>query len=125
MLGLAFDAGRRQGLLLAVALALEFLFLAVSVASAFKKNSPSWLILAATLGIAALVPIGALGAYPISSAPKFIQTAAYAFGLIALLYLVVEELLVEAHEKPEAPWVTALFFVGFIALIVLNELMSA
>ncbi len=47
-----------------------------------------------------------------------------AFGLIALLYLVTEELLVEAHQTPDRPWVTAMFFVGFLAILVLEELMS-
>lgn len=33
----------------------------------------------------------------------------FAFSLVALLYLVVEELLVEAHEGPEGPLITAMF----------------
>jgi len=32
---------------------------------------------------------------------------------MALLYLVTEELLVEAHERPDGPPVSAVFFVGF------------
>jgi zinc transporter ZupT len=39
-------------------------------------------------------------------------------GGAALLYLVTEELLVEAHEEPETPLLTAMFFVGFVALLV-------
>ena len=45
----------------------------------------------------------------------------FAFGLIALLYLVTEELLVEAHEAPEGPIVTSMFFIGFLALLMLEE----
>jgi ZIP family zinc transporter len=41
--------------------------------------------------------------------------------LIALLYLVTEELLVEAHEVPDRPWVTATFFAGFLVLLLLEE----
>ncbi len=48
-------------------------------------------------------------------------TGFFAFGLVALLYLVTEELLVEAHEKPEAPFATAVFFAGFFLLILLHE----
>ena len=44
------------------------------------------------------------------------------FGLVALLYLVTEELLVEAHEVPEIPMTTAAFFVGFLALLVIEML---
>jgi ZIP family zinc transporter len=47
----------------------------------------------------------------------------FAFGLMALLYLVTEELLAEAHEVPDKPWITAMFFFGFLLLIVLDELM--
>lgn len=43
-----------------------------------------------------------------------------AFGAAALLYLVTEELLVEAHEGQETPLLTALFFIGFLAIPVLE-----
>jgi ZIP family zinc transporter len=44
-----------------------------------------------------------------------------AFGLIALLYLVTEELLVEAHEQPDSPLITAMSFVGLLALLMIEE----
>jgi ZIP family zinc transporter len=44
------------------------------------------------------------------------------FGLMALLYLVTEELLVEAHEKPDSPLISAFFFIGFLALLALEEI---
>lgn len=31
-----------------------------------------------------------------------------------IIYLVVEELLREAHEQKEKPWIAATFFAGFI-----------
>jgi ZIP family zinc transporter len=46
--------------------------------------------------------------------------ATLAFGLAALLYLVTEELLVEAHEVPETSAQTAMFFVGFILLLTIE-----
>ncbi|CAM3720132.1 hypothetical protein [Deinococcus frigens] len=45
------------------------------------------------------------------------------FGAAALLFLVTEELLVEAHEVKETPWITSAFFLGFIALYLI-ELLS-
>ncbi|MEI2715006.1 MAG: hypothetical protein V9G04_17370 [Nocardioides sp.] len=42
-----------------------------------------------------------------------------AFGAAALLYLVVEELLVEAHEEQETVWLGASFFAGFLVIYVL------
>ena len=38
----------------------------------------------------------------------------------ALLYLVTEELLVEAHEEPETPVLTGTFFLGFVVLLVIE-----
>ena len=42
------------------------------------------------------------------------------FGLAALLFLVTEELLVEAHEAAETPALTAAFFVGFLLFLILG-----
>jgi zinc transporter, ZIP family len=120
-LGLGFVAGQHQGLLLAIALAVEFLFLALSIASVFEKGVSRLLVLGITMGVSAMVPIGSLLAGPISNTSPSFQTAAYAFGLIALLYLALEELTIEAHATEDTPMVTTMFFVGFIALTVLNE----
>ena len=48
--------------------------------------------------------------------------ALLAFGVAALLYLVTEELLVEAHEGKETPAQAAMFFLGFILLFVIDML---
>ena len=42
------------------------------------------------------------------------------FGAAALLYLVTAELLREAHEERESPTATAMFFVGFLAFLVVG-----
>lgn len=41
------------------------------------------------------------------------------FGVASLLYLVTEELLVEAHEEPDTPLIAATFFVGFLLPLVM------
>ncbi|MEJ5200907.1 MAG: hypothetical protein WHV66_01625 [Anaerolineales bacterium] len=46
-----------------------------------------------------------------------------AFGAAALHFLVTEELLTEAHEVAENPLLTSAFFVGFLAVFLL-ELLS-
>lgn len=81
-------------------------------------------IIAITAAIAVLLPIGALAAVPIAAMSPPVVKGFFAFGLIALLYLVTEELLVEAHEVPDCPWVTALFFVGFLLLFLLEEVIA-
>ncbi len=44
------------------------------------------------------------------------------FGVAALLYLVTEELLAEAHEVEDTPFVTAMFFLGFLLPLLLKSL---
>lgn len=67
-----------------------------------------------------LLPIGALLGLPISTLSAPVVTGFFAFGLVALLYLVTEELLVEAHETVDRPWVTAMFFAGFLLILLLE-----
>ena len=43
-----------------------------------------------------------------------------AFGAAALLYLVSEELLVKAGKVPQTPVSTTMFFVGFLAIFLLD-----
>jgi ZIP family zinc transporter len=45
---------------------------------------------------------------------------ALSFGLSVLLFLVVEELLVEAHSVPETPLITSSFFAGFLLFLMLG-----
>lgn len=123
VLGLGFNASQRQGTLLALALAVEFLFLGLSIAGTFGKGSRHWTVIGTTTGVSFAVPLGVLIAQPIGGLPQTWQAVAFAFGLIALLYLVTEELLTEAHERPETAWGAAAFFVGFLAMAVISELM--
>lgn len=125
VLGLGFNAGRQQGMLLAIALAIEFLFLGLSITGALGKQTSWWIVIGSAIGVSLCVPLGALIALPVARLPRVWQTVAFAFGLIALLYLVTEELLTEAHERPETAWGTAAFFVGFLALTVMSEMMAS
>lgn len=118
VLGIGFVAAARTGLLLTIALTLEVLFLGVTVAIALSEDAKSRLkVVAAVGGIGLLLPLGSLLGGLASGLPHSVITGLFAFGLIALLYLVTEELLVEAHERPEGPIVTSMFFIGFLALL--------
>ncbi len=122
VLGIAFAAGVKAGLLLTFALTVEILFLGLTVASELGETVQSrFKIIGITAALVLLLPAGALLAVPVAALPAHVLTGFFAFGLIALLYLVTEELLVEAHETPDRPWVTAMFFVGFLLLLVLEE----
>lgn len=125
LIGIGFAAGQRQGVLLTIALTLEVLFLGVSSAAALGGAAGSKMrIIAVSAGFAALLLMGAgVGAAFLSGASPVFIDALMSFGLAALLYLVMEELMVEAHEVPETPLLTSMFFVGFLALLVVEVLL--
>ncbi|KMO25740.1 transporter, partial [Methylobacterium variabile] len=125
VLGIAFAAGAKAGLLLTVALTIEVLFLGLTVANELGEGGTSKTrVVGLTAALAVLLPLGALLGGPVAALPAAIRGAFLAFGLIALLYLVTEELLVEAHETEDRPWVTAMFFAGFLLLLLLDEMVG-
>ena len=125
VLGLAFVAGGKAGLLLTIALTLEVLFLGLTVTTELGETIKSKArIIAITMGIALLLPIGAAIATPVATFPPVVITGFLSFGLMALLYLVTEELLVEAHEKPDTPLISAMFFIGFLGLLQIEEFLG-
>ncbi|MFZ2236095.1 MAG: transporter [Dokdonella sp.] len=122
VLGIGFTAGARQGLLLTIALTIEVLFLGLTLTGAFiEKIASRWQAASLTAAIGLALPLGAAAGGPVGSLSVPLLTGFYAFGLIALLYLVTEELLVEAHEQPDTPLISAMFFVGFMLLLLLEE----
>lgn len=121
LVGLGSRLGSNQGVVLTIALTLEILFLALSVSTRLAAGGASRFT-------AALVPsflglgtaIGAIGgAALLGGASQQVLAGVLAFGAAALLYLVTEELLVEAHETTDSPLLAGLFFLGFIALYAL------
>ncbi len=122
VLGLAFIAGAKAGMLLTIALTLEVLFLGLSVTTELAEGMRSKLrVLAIVAGLALMLPLGALAAIPVAALPPAVIAGFLSFGLMALLYLVTEELLVEAHAKPDTPLISAMFFVGFLVLLLIEE----
>lgn len=123
VLGAAATAGERAGALLAVALTLEVLFLGLSLAPELAEKFRSrGKVLAVVGAVVLLLPLGGATGGLITALPRFWQDCFLAFALVALLYLVVEELLAEAHQQPDTPLATALFFVGFLGLLILDGL---
>ncbi len=125
VLGLAFVAGGKAGVLLTIALTLEVLFLGLTVTTELGETIKSKArIIAITMGIALLLPIGAAIATPVATFPPVVIAGFLSFGLMALLYLVTEELLVEAHEKPDTPLISVMFFIGFLGLLLIEEFLG-
>lgn len=123
LIGLGYLAGERQGWLLAAALTLEILFLALTVAGRLRaRGTGTATAVAVTSGLCLAVPAGAVLGVSLfagmASGPGF--AAVLAFACAALLYLVTEELLAEAHEAtPDDAWLAGAFFAGFLAVLLL------
>ena len=114
-----FSTTKQLGSLLAVALAIELFFLTLSVGTEFhKKKSQFWQGLAATTGVALMLPVGAAAAFfGLAGASPATVAIFLSFGAAALIYLVAEELLVEAIEAEKSLFSTTMLFAGFFIVL--------
>jgi ZIP family zinc transporter len=120
LIGIAMTAGLKQGVLLTIALTLELFSLGLAMAVQFGTKRFSVRVLAPT-GIACLMIVGAvLGRTLLADASVHTLAGLLAFGCAALLFLVTEELLIEAHESADTAVTTAMFFVGFLIFLLLG-----
>jgi ZIP family zinc transporter len=123
LIGVTFLDNPDTGIIIAVALAIEVLFLGVAgvvalpqgMSTVKKMSVPTVFGLLLAIG----VTVGVLTLDGVTGAPIALILA---FGSAALLYLVTEELLVKAGKVPETPVSTTLFFVGFLAIFLLDML---
>jgi len=122
LLGVGFAAGNKEGILLSVALALEVFSLGLAITLACSKSRISnkkVLIIIVILGLTFF--IGAvLGITLLAGLSQEMLELVLSFGLAALLFLVTEELLTEAHEEKETPLQTACFFGGFLLFLLIG-----
>lgn len=122
LLGIGFSAGSTEGMLLAFALAIELLSLGMATATELGNNSLSK---QKSIGLICLLAIlffisAVLGATLLHNLSHSAMEIVLSFGLSALLFLVTEELLIEAHEEKETVWHTSAFFGGFLLFLILG-----
>lgn len=123
LIAVAFFSGEKTGRLMALALILEVGFLALSLSTDFmQKKATLYFRSCVFLGLSILIPFGTGSGILILNhlSPAFI-TEALSFGAAALLYLVTEELLVEAHETKDTPLITSSFFLGFLVIFLFKD----
>jgi ZIP family zinc transporter len=122
LLGIGFAAGAKQGILLTIALTLELLFLGLAAATALgAAGIARRKAIGVVVGLAVILLAGAaVGSFLFGGLSGAPFEAVLSFGVAALLYLVTEELLVEAHEIPETAPITAAFFAGFLLLLIID-----
>ena len=114
--------GEGQGRTLTIALTLEVLFLGLSLgAELLDRSLPRRIAIGVPVAASLAIGVGAIGgAAVLGGASHATLAAVLAFGAAALLYLVTEELLVEAHDTPDTNWHIIAFFAGFIILFALE-----
>jgi len=113
IIGAGFAAGGETGTILALGLSVELLFLGLALAS---EATAGWriVIISGALG-ATVLTFSLIGNILLSGASHALIGGALAFSAAALLYLVTEELLIEAHEVEDQPISTLVLFGGFLA----------
>lgn len=121
LIGIGFATGLKGGRLLTLALSTEALFIGLSIfASCRQRHFSNTKSFSLTIAPGIILAVMALvGATIMSSLHGGMRQGVLAFGLSALLYLVTEELLVEAHEQPDEPVEVVGFFVGFLLILAL------
>jgi zinc transporter ZupT len=118
LIGLASAVARTSGILMAIATSIEMGFLGYAFACAVVKS----LKCAQAMVVLALPPlvmvfssgVAAWSTDDVEQTPIF--TGLIAFALVALLFLVVQELIVEAHEKEGGDlWYVSMFlYIGLV-----------
>lgn len=110
-------------MLLTIALAVEYLFVGLSLSAALAGAALRRVVAVAPAALSLLTVVGtALGVLALGTASPQLLAGVLAFGAVAFMYLATEELLVEAHEKGETSLGSVGFFVGFLVYLVLSEL---
>lgn len=124
LVGLGFAVGSKEGIILAIALGIEDGFLGLTVGlqlwqAHMRRGKTIWI----SCGLALLTLVGGLvGVTLLDNLPAGLLEAVLAFAVAALLYLVTEELLVEAHEERETSLTTSMFFSGFLVFLIIGLL---
>ena len=123
LIAVGFAAGVKGGMVLLIGLTLETLALGLSTAPTLVGTGLSRgrvVLMMSAGGIAVL--LGAGVGYAIAGLSGSFLAGILGFGVAALLYLVTEELLTEAHEAPDTPLITATFFAGFLLPLIFEAL---
>lgn len=125
LIGIATAAGPSAGPMLALSLCVEMSFLGLTLAAAMADQPARYSNVAALLGPTGIL-LGSVCGGILSAALQHNPTiivALLSFGVAALLFMVAEELLLEAHEKGDHVWwVDLQLYIGFYASVLMGKL---
>jgi len=118
------------GLMMAASLSVEMGFLGITLAVALKGQKHMVSTLSSLVGPSAIIlgaVLGGMLASALSHNPIYL-VALLSFGTSALLYMVAEELLLEAHDDDEDDehvwWVDLQLYVGFYSSIIMGKVLK-
>jgi len=118
IIGAGFATGGDTGPVLAIGLSVELLFLGLALTSDAPGGARIIVISGSLGGVVLAAGVG--GKLLLASASAEVMGATLSFSAAALLYLVTEELLMEAHVVPEKHSSTRLLVGGFLAFWVIQ-----
>jgi len=122
LVGTSSAIGPREATIITIALTIEAFFLSLSATSTLGKNRigrNKEILISGSFALLLLAGIilGRIGTTFLSGS---LLVVLLAFASAALLYLVVEELLFEAHREFDTPLATLLFFIGFLLILLME-----
>lgn len=127
LLGIGIAAGTSLGALLSLSMAIEDLSFGLAIALGFgKARGLRWqkIGVAAALG-AILIVVTIVAALALGGLSSHIVKFLLALSASALIYVVTEQLLVEAHDAKRSALLATTFFVGFLFIMVLGMFTGA
>jgi len=119
------SSGSSAGLIMVISLSVEKITLGSGTTFAMKKAGCSSKMALFVVGLlAASMYVGGFFGVTVVAALKGSQIffSAIAFGVAALLWLVIEELLAESHETKDTTLTPVFFFGGFLIPMVLDKM---
>ena len=123
LLTIGFAAGEKGGFLLLLGLTLETSALGMVIGPPLAMGARTKGAVVYTLiGFSVAILAGAGCGLFLPQEKGFWFAGILGFGIAALLYLVVEELIKEAHETDDTLFTTALFFIGFLIPLLLVQI---
>ena len=123
LIGVAFALATATGFLLALAFTLELAAVGLAIGAGgdtSKSTSVRRSVTIASMLAAPVVPAAIVGKLMLSPMSQPFEAGLMGFSSAVLLYLVIEELMREAHEVEELPAANWLFFAGFLGLMLLQ-----
>lgn len=120
LVAVGFAAGVMGGAILLIGLTLETLSLGLSTApTLIRRGMPGFRAVLVMGATGLVILLGASVGHVVVGVSGEFLAGILGFGVAAMLYLVTEELLAEAHKVPDTPIVAATFFAGFLVPIMI------